>query len=69
MKQDKIQLIKEQIPNLNNLPNSKLIEFMDILSIEFDSKKSQIIDLTLQLDNVELVYNSVLKEYQNRNSK
>lgn len=69
MKQDKIQLIKEQIPNLNNLPNSKLIEFMDILSFEFDSKKSQIIDLTLQLDNVELVYNSVLKEYQNRNSK
>lgn len=69
MEQNKINIIKEQIPNLKNLPNSKLIEFMDFLSLEFESKKAQIIDLTLQLDNVELIYNSVLKEYQNRNSK
>lgn len=59
-------IIKEQIPNLKNLPNNKLIDWMDKLNFDFEEKKSQIINLTLDLDNVELLYNSILKEYQTR---
>lgn len=62
-------IIKEQIPNLKNLPNNKLIDWMDKLNIDFEEKKALIINLTLDLDNVELLYNSILKEYQTRTSK
>jgi hypothetical protein len=62
-------IIKEQIPNLKNLPNNKLIDWMDKLNGDFEEKKALIINLTLDLDNVELLYNSILKEYQTRTSK
>lgn len=62
-------IIKEQIPNLKNLPNNKLVDFMDKLNVDFEEKKAQIINLTLDLDNVELLYNSILKEYQTRTNK
>jgi hypothetical protein len=62
-------IIKEQIPNLKNLPNNKLIDWMDKLNVDFEEKKGLIINLTLDLDNVELLYNSILKEYQTRTSK
>lgn len=62
-------IIKEQIPNLKNLPNNKLVDFMDKLNFDFEEKKAQIINLTLDLDNVELLYNSILKEYQTRTNK
>ena len=62
-------IIKEQIPNLKNLPNNKLIDWMDKLNVDFEEKKALIINLTLDLDNVELLYNSILKEYQTRTSK
>lgn len=61
--------ILEQLPNLKNLPNNKLIDWMDKLSTDFETKKAQIINLTLELDNVELLYNNILKEFQNRNKK
>lgn len=69
MEQSKIDIIKNQSSNLKNIPNSKLVEFMDYLTVEFETKKTSIIDLTLQLDNIELLYNTVLKEFQNRNAK
>ena len=62
-------IIKEQIPNLKNLPNNKLIDWMDKLNGDVEEKKALIINLTLDLDNVELLYNSILKEYQTRTSK
>ena len=49
--------------------NGPDIEGSDKLSTDFEAKKGQIINLTLELDNVELLYNSILKEYQNRNNK
>lgn len=69
MEQSKIDIIKNQSSNLKNIPNSKLVEFMDYLTVEFETKKTSIIDLTLQLDNIELLYNTILKEFQNRNAK
>jgi len=58
-------IVKEQ-SNLKNLPNSKLIEFMDDLSSDFEITKQNIINLTIYLDTVEELYNNTLKEYQTR---
>ena len=67
MEKKELDIIKQQLVNLKNLPNSKLLDYMERLSTDFEEKKSQIINLTLELDNVELLYNNILKEYQNRN--
>lgn len=52
--------------DLKNLPNSVLVEHMDILSESFESTKQNIINLTYYLDKVEELYNSTLNEYQSR---
>lgn len=52
--------------NLKDLPNSKLVEIMDILSKDFEETKANIINLTYYLDNIEIIYNKTLEEYQNR---
>lgn len=65
---DKSEVI-DHIKNIKELPNSKLVEIMDILSAEFDNTKSNIINLTHYLDNLEIMYNSVLSEYEERNNK
>jgi hypothetical protein len=52
--------------DLKNQPNSKLIEYMDKLSTDFDATKDRIIQLTIYLDKVEELYNKTLNEYQNR---
>lgn len=69
MEKQEYDKILEQISNIKNIPNGKLVDWMDKLSMDFESKKSQIIGLTLELDNVELLYNNILKEYQNRNKQ
>ena len=60
-------IIKEQ-SNLKDLPNQKLVEFMDLLSSDFEGTKQNIIDSTLYLDKVEELYNNTLKVYQERNN-
>ncbi len=52
--------------DLKELPNSKLVEIMDLLSSDFESTKANIINLTYYLDNIEIIYNKTLEEYQNR---
>lgn len=65
LKEEFENIIKEQ-GNLKNIPNTKLVEFMDKLSTDFDTTKNNIINLTLYLDKVEELYNNSLKEYQSR---
>jgi len=60
-------IINEQ-KNLKELPNAKLVEFMDILSLDFESTKQSIINSTIYLDKVEELYNNVLTTYQERNN-
>lgn len=69
MEKKQYDIILEKIGNLKNLPNNKLLEYLDTLSSDFEMKKAQIISLTIDLDNIELLYNNVLKEYQNRNKQ
>jgi len=66
MTKKEIQNIIDQQKNLNDLPNSELIKFMDTLSLEFDDVKKNIISLTYHLDNMEILYNKILKTYQER---
>lgn len=66
MTEEQIKEITELISDLGNQPNSKLVEIMDRLSLDFEEKKTELINLTFYLDNVESLYNKILKEYQKR---
>lgn len=66
MKKEEFDNIVKEVVDLKNQPNSKLIEFMDKLTDDFETTKNNIIGLTLYLDKVEEMYNKVLEEYQNR---
>ena len=67
MRKEEIEIIIKEQSNLKNLPNQKLVEFMDLLSSDFEGTKQNIIDSTLYLDKVEELYNNTLKVYQERN--
>jgi hypothetical protein len=67
MKKEEFENIIKEQSNLKNLPNQKLVEFMDLLSSDFEGTKQNIIDSTLYLDKVEELYNNTLKVYQERN--
>jgi len=66
MKKEEFEKIVQELEDLKNLPNNKLIEVMDTLTTEFELTKNNIIGLTLYLDKVEEFYNKSLDEYQTR---
>jgi hypothetical protein len=68
MKDEKFKEILDSQLSLKDLPNTKLVEFMDLLSSDFESTKDSIIKSTLYLDKVEELYDRVLKVYQERNN-
>jgi hypothetical protein len=68
MKDEKFEEIINQITNLKDLPNTKLVEYLDLLSSDFEFTKDSISKSTLYLDKVEELYNRVLKTYQERNN-
>ena len=67
MKDEKFKEILDSQSSLKDLPNTKLVEYLDLLSYDFDSTKESIIKSTLYLDSIEELYNRVLKVYQDRN--
>lgn len=67
MKKEELEKIVVEQPNLKNLPNTELVNFMDLLSSDFELTKDNIIKSTLYLDKIEELYNNVLKVYQDRN--
>jgi hypothetical protein len=69
MKDEKFKEILDGQTSLKDLPNTKLVEYLDLLSSDFDTIKESIIKSTLYLDSVEELYNRVLKVYQDRNGK
>ena len=68
MKDEKFKEILDSQLSLKDLPNTKLVEFMDLLSSDFESTKDSIIKSTLYLDKVEELYDRLLKVYQERNN-
>ena len=69
MKDEKFKEILDTQSSLKDLPNTKLVEYLDLLSSDFDTTKESIIKSTLYLDSVEELYNRALKVYQDRNGK
>jgi hypothetical protein len=69
MKDEQFKEILESQQNLKDLPNTKLVEFMDLLSTDFDFTKDSIIKSTIYLDKIEELYNKVLKIYQERSNE
>jgi hypothetical protein len=67
-KEDFDNILSEQ-KNIKNIPNSKLIEYMDIVTEDFETTKSSLINMSYYLDKLEELYNSMLKEYQSRNNE
>lgn len=47
-------------------PNKDLVSVMEYINEEFEKTKQQIINMTYYLDNLEITYNKILKEYQKR---
>lgn len=68
MKDEEFQNIVVEQKNLKDLPNTKLVEFMDLLSSDFETTKQSIINSTIYLDKIEELYNNVLNTYQERNN-
>ena len=68
MKNEKFEEITNEITNLKDLPNTKLVEYLDLLSSDFETTKESIIRSTLYLDKIEEMYNRILKTYQERNN-
>jgi hypothetical protein len=68
MKDEKFKEILDVQTNLQDQPNTKLVEFLDLLSSDFETTKESIIKSTLYLDTVEELYNRILKVYQDRNN-
>jgi hypothetical protein len=66
MTNEEFQNIISEQKNLKDLPNTKLVEFMDLLSVDFESTKQSIINSTIYLDKIEELYNNVLTSYQER---
>jgi hypothetical protein len=66
LKEEFENIIKEQ-SNLKNLPNTTLVNFMDLLTNDFETTKDNIIKQTIYLDKLEELYNNILKTYQERN--
>ena len=66
MEKELFEKIISEHRDLKNLPNSILIEHMDVLSESFENTKQNIINLTYYLDKVEELYNTTLIEYQSR---
>ena len=60
---DKIHNI---VNNLNDSSNSDIIYVLDFLNIDFEQTKDAIVRMTKHLDTVEVVYDKLLKELENR---
>ncbi len=68
MKDEKFKEILDVQTNLQDQPNTKLVEYLDLLSSDFEVTKESINKSTIYLDTVEELYNRILKVYQDRNN-
>lgn len=52
--------------NLKEQSNSNIVKMLDNLSNHFNITKNVVINLTYELDQIEELYNTILKEYNKR---
>jgi hypothetical protein len=58
--------MNEIVSDMKNRGNFDLTKVMDFLSEDFEETKNLIIELTVHLDNIETLYDKVLKEHTAR---
>lgn len=63
-----IKKIQSIVNDLENSTNSELKLVLDYLNADFEKTKQAIITYTKRLDNIELNYNKILKEFNRRNN-
>jgi hypothetical protein len=68
MTQEEFKVLNDTVKESKNLPNNKLEETMDKLNEEFETTKNTIIGMSFYLDKLEELYNTLLKEYKERNN-
>lgn len=68
MTQEEFKVLNDTIKEIKNLPNNKLEDVMDKINAEFEVTKNSIISMSFYLDTLEEMYNSLLKEYKERNN-
>lgn len=68
MTQEEFKVLNDTIKEIKNLPNNKLEDVMDKINAEFEITKNSIISMSFYLDTLEEMYNSLLKEYKERNN-
>lgn len=66
---DKIQTAEKVlsiVKDYKSSPNKDLVFAMDFIKEDYEKTKETLIKLTEHIDKLELTYNTILKEYQNR---
>jgi len=58
--------INNIVNNLNDSSNSEIVYALDYLNVDFEQTKDAIVRMTKHLDTVEVVYDKLLKELENR---
>jgi|688.fasta_scaffold737062_2 prefoldin subunit 5 len=61
--------ILETIKNYKEKSNKELEDALNFLNNNFETTKEIIIKMTKHFDEVEMLYNKILEEYQTRNGK
>jgi hypothetical protein len=61
-----IEDYKKIILEYETRSNKDLVNVMEHINEEFEKTKQQVINMTYYLDNLEITYNKILKEYQKR---
>jgi len=68
-KQESAEKVLKIVKDYKLQSNKDLIFAMDFIKEDFEQTKETLIKLTTHLDKLELTYNTILKEYENRTKK
>jgi hypothetical protein len=68
-KKESAEKVLKIIKDYKSQSNKDLIFAMDFITEDFEQTKETLIKLTTHLDKLELTYNTILKEYENRTKK
>jgi hypothetical protein len=68
-KKESAEKVLKIVKDYKSHSNKDLIFALDFISEDFEKTKETLIKLTTHLDKLELTYNTILKEYENRIKK
>jgi hypothetical protein len=68
-KKETAEKVLRIVKDYKSQSNKDLIFALDFISEDFESTKETLMKLTTHLDKLEITYNTILKEYENRVKK